>query len=613
MMEPSNGDDNNPLAFIDAAGNSETDAAATADDTDLLGGGADDMLYDLNNQNDSDVEDVEIEEELSEEDDGADDDLLDMTGWNLRRHRNDEPQSGSNNTGEDYQREEVAELTNNNNTTNNSRRGLFGGWGKAKSSNINSNGSSGNLSAASPSWSNTDSNSEYSRVAQDGIDEAALAYGEGGITGDDDLTDDIVDAELEEEQKMDNELRPGDHVFIWQGYGLNPRAYQRHAVVYSVTRKGQTQQELGDEQLSFNLDNVYSDYEDDVEVTVVSFYHFQRHHEAHGASQAAMAASGNSRGKRRGCKRELLHDFIGPDCMNKKKPLRKVRYGRTVKKGLLSQKAGVGTALKKDQQGLILARLQYLLDNQDHLPSHNALSANGECASLWCVTGKWCTLQGASILAVTSVGQAGGALLAGGILSNLTVLVPMPGLWGMAGWWWYVPATVAYPFLVPTLVGLGMCSLVPLEILRRNRKKWRVITDGLNHEFWLNTSDEIKELYFGSMAEAEREAEMRTFFGVKEGDTSADDTRYMPVGGAPGGIDDSDDEDEALAMQEMERNCQNMAADINVDLSGKPPPRGKNDKGKGWASFMGFSNKKNEMSDFQDSKYETERMNRSFA
>ena len=616
MMEPSNGDDTNPLAFIDAAGNnSDTGAAAN---TDLLG--VADDIHDLN-QNDSDVEDVDVDVETEEElsdDDGADGDLLDMAGWNLRRHRNDEAQSGSNNTGEDYQTDEAAEAVinspgeNNNNNNNSSRRGLFGGWGKAKSSNINSNGSS-NLSAGSPSWSNTDSNSEYSKVAQDGIDEAALAYGEGGITGDDDLTDEIVDAELEEEQKMDNELRPGDHVFIWQPYGINPRAYQRHAVVYSVTRKGQTQQELGDEQLSFNLDNVYNDYEDDVEVTVVSFYHFQRHHAAHGASQAAMAASGNSRGKRRGCKRELLHDFIGPDCMNKKKPLRKVRYGRTVKKGLLSQKAGVGTALKKDQPGLILARIQYLLDNQDHLPSHNALSANGECAAMWCVTGKWCTLQGASILAVTSVGQAGGALLAGGILSNLTVLVPMPGLWGMAGWWWYVPATVAYPFLVPTLVGLGMCSLVPLEILRRNRKKWRVITDGLNHEFWLNASDEIKETHFGTMAEAEREAELRTFFGVKEGDTSADDARYMPVGGAPDGIDDSDDEDEALAMQEMEKNCQNMAADINVDLSGKPPPRGKNDKGKGWASFMGFSNKKNEIADFQDTKYETERMNRSFA
>ena len=387
MMEPSNGDDTNPLALLDAAGSSDTGAATLTDDTDLLGGGADpDMeVYDLNN-NDSDVEEeVEIEEELSD-DDGADGDLLDMDGWNLR-NRKDEAKSGSN-TGEDYDTEEVVAINSSGgNNNNNSRRGLFGGWGRGKSNKNNSNGSSGNLAsgeaAGSPSWSNTEGNSEYSQVAQDGIDEAALAYGEGGITGDDDLTDEIVDAELEEEQKMDNELRPGDHIFIWQAYGINPRAYQRHAVVYSVTRKGQTQQELGDEQLSFNLNDVYNDYEDDVEVTVVSFYHFQRHHAAHGASQAAMAASGNSNGKRHGCRRELLHDFIGPDCMNRKKPLRKVRYGRTVKKGLLSQKAGVGTALKKDQPGLILARVQYLLDNQDHLPSHNALSANGECAAMW--------------------------------------------------------------------------------------------------------------------------------------------------------------------------------------------------------------------------------------
>jgi hypothetical protein len=392
MMEPSNGDDTNPLALLDAAGSSDTGAATLTDDTDLLGGGADpDMeVYDLNN-NDSDVEEeVEIEEELSD-DNGADGDLLDMDGWNLR-NRKDEAKSGSN-TGEDYDTEEVVAINSSGgNNNNNSRRGLFGGWGRGKSNKNNSNGSSGNLAsgdaAGSPSWSNTEGNSEYSQVAQDGIDEAALAYGEGGITGDDDLTDEIVDAELEEEQKMDNELRPGDHIFIWQAYGINPRAYQRHAVVYSVTRKGQTQQELGDEQLSFNLNDVYNDYEDDVEVTVVSFYHFQRHHAAHGASQAAMAASGNSRGKRHGCRRELLHDFIGPDCMNRKKPLRKVRYGRTVKKGLLSQKAGVGTALKKDQPGLILARVQYLLDNQDHLPSHNALSANGECAAMWCVTGE---------------------------------------------------------------------------------------------------------------------------------------------------------------------------------------------------------------------------------
>ena len=79
MMEPSNGDDTNPLALLDAAGSSNMGAATLIDDNDLLGGGADpDMeVYDLNN-NDSDVEEeVEIEEELSDDND-ADGDLLDM-------------------------------------------------------------------------------------------------------------------------------------------------------------------------------------------------------------------------------------------------------------------------------------------------------------------------------------------------------------------------------------------------------------------------------------------------------------------------------------------------------------------------------------------------------
>lgn len=356
MMKTSAGEDNNnPLAFIDAAGRS--DDGALSDSIDLLGGiesTAEMEVYDLNNRDSDAAEDEKEEDEnnLSDDDMNADGDLLDMEGWSLRRRRF-EAQNASED-GEGYNTEEVAAVSvQGNNNNNNSRRGLFSGWGRKNDK-------------TDPEHSDYNNSYDYSRVARDGIDEAALVYGEGGITGDDDVNDEVIDKELEEEQKMDNELRPGDHIFIWQSYGINPRAYQRHAVVYSVTRKGQTQdlQELADEQLSFNLNDVYSDFEDDIEVTVVSFYHFQRLHAAHGAAQAAMAASGNSRGRRRGCKRELLHDFIGPECMQKKKPLHKVKYGRKVKKGLLSQKAGVGTALKKDQPGLILARVQYLLDNQ---------------------------------------------------------------------------------------------------------------------------------------------------------------------------------------------------------------------------------------------------------
>lgn len=584
--------------------------------------------------------------------------LLDCEGWNLR-HKNDsdneEEDADIDSAVESYRLGGAEDLLSakNNGEQNTTRRGLFG-WGNRRSAsnptgsgckaadeegisissgrrnwaprNLKSDAAGEPVTAPLPSTgrglfrrhnqpsTNADVDATgppYNNLPQDGIDEAA-AYGEGGITGDDDLGE--IDMELDEEQKMDNHLRPGDHIFIWQTYGINPRAYQRHAVVVSVTESGeddpltqpQDSIQSHEEQLAFDLDTLYStDDVDGIDVTVVSFYHFRRHHQAHGAA-AAQAASSNKRGKRSGCKRELLQDFIGEDGIKKKKPIHKVRYGRKVKKGLLSQKAGVGTALKKDQVGLILARVDYVLEHPDHLPDHNALSANGECASLWCVTGRWCTLQGASILAITSVGQAGGALLAGGILSNLTVLVPMPGLWGMAGWWWYVPATVAYPFLVPMLVALGMASLVPLEILRRNRKKWRAITDGLNHEFWTNCPDAIKEEYFGQAATAEAEAETLAFFGVRENEAGADDAKYMPLGGTPGGMDDdSDEEDEALAYQRMEDSCQNLASEI--DLSGKPPAQ--EQKQGGWGSFVGSFRRGNRE---QEDLTETERFHTSF-
>jgi hypothetical protein len=138
------------------------------------------------------------------------------------------------------------------------------------------------------------------------------------------------------------------------------------------------------------------------------------------------------------------------------------------------------------------------------------------------------------------------------------------------------------------------------EILQRNRKRWKGITDGLNHEFWTITSKDVREEYFSMMAMAEREAEMRTFFGVSEGDVNAaDDLRYMPLGGSPGGPDGDDDgEDEeaealALAMQRMEKSCQDMVTDMGVDLSERPPPpRGRGGSANGgdwgaWGSFVG--------------------------
>eukprot|EP00957_Ditylum_brightwellii_P008191 619891-Ditylum_brightwellii.AAC.1 len=149
------------------------------------------------------------------------------------------------------------------------------------------------------------------------------------------------------------------------------------------------------------------------------------------------------------------------------------------------------------------------MSNPDILPEYNAMAANAEAASVWCRTGRFCTLQGASILEITAIGQAGSAAVAGGIVSQLWVLVPAPGIWGAYGWFWYVPATVAYPFLVPILVGFGLASLVPLQV-----------------------EDDFKTKHFGSTASSD-DSHMRSFFGMRNEQEQEDENRgmYMPVGG----------------------------------------------------------------------------------
>jgi hypothetical protein len=85
---------------------------------------------------------------------------------------------------------------------------------------------------------------------------------------------------------------------------------------------------------------------------------------------------------------------------------------------------------------------------------------------------------------------------------------------------------------------------------------------------------------------------MRSFFGVREGDASAaNNARYMPVGGAPGKPDVNNDEDKeakALPMQLIEKSSWEMAADININLSRKPPPLSRVGSSRGgvWGSFM---------------------------
>jgi len=432
------------------------------------------------------------------------------------------------------------------------------------------------------------------------------------------------DGEEEEEEEEDNDrLKPGDHIFVWNSVGV-PRAYQRHAIVLSVTPRESnepyTDYDLDDDELG-----AQPRPPPQYDVTVASFYHNKRPNPAQvgrwslpgsgrwranrAASRAAAAlAAAEHEEEERIAGESLLRadgeindsDDINtsttaattPPALNhnigvlggvvnndgesttvkvKKEDLEifaqnqkvhKVTYGSSRLRRLLGR-SGTVTLIKADDNEVVLARARYIMSNPDILPEYNAMAANAEAASVWCRTGRFCTLQGASILEITAIGQAGSAAVAGGIVSQLWVLVPAPGIWGAYGWFWYVPATVAYPFLVPILVGFGLASLVPLQVLRRYRQRWKTISDGMNTGFWLQVEDDFKTKHFGSTASSD-DSHMRSFFGMRNEQEQEDENRgmYMPVGG-PGDDDDELDESEEHIMQ---RHNQNMA--INYDADG---------------------------------------------
>jgi len=144
------------------------------------------------------------------------------------------------------------------------------------------------------------------------------------------------------------------------------------------------------------------------------------------------------------------------------------------------------------------------------------------------------------------VGQAGGAVAGGLVASNVFLWAPVPGMWGYI---WYVPATVAFPIITPVLIGFGLCSLLPLEVLRRYRNKWAEISQKINTDFWMKADDDVRD-YFGSTLSAD-ETWMKSFFGQNFDKEELEKSNYTPLDVSGDNIEDEDDEDEDEMMKRM--------------------------------------------------------------
>lgn len=92
----------------------------------------------------------------------------------------------------------------------------------------------------------------------------------------------------------------------------------------------------------------------------------------------------------------------------------------------MTWRPGTCSAARPSPMHTILARVQFLHDCRHLIPDYHILACNCETVAVWCVTGKWETLQGSGIFNVSKIG----ALAAAGV-----VAVPV-GLaaGGLAAW-----------------------------------------------------------------------------------------------------------------------------------------------------------------------------------
>ena len=129
---------------------------------------------------------------------------------------------------------------------------------------------------------------------------------------------------------------------------------------------------------------------------------------------------------------------------------------------------------KSDPYEIVLARTQYILDQQElpeseqTLPPFHILYSNSECLAVWCKTGKFSTIQAAVFLHSTAVGNAKSTfLMTGAVAATQPWLIPVVGIYGA--------------------VAIGM----PYLMLKKCKEKWKESELQMTDGFWATADAKI--------------------------------------------------------------------------------------------------------------------------
>lgn len=269
---------------------------------------------------------------------------------------------------------------------------------------------------------------------------------------DDDTVTVGTTSELNEPQSTSDEprseqLHVGDHVYKWCSFAGIPGMFQHHGIVLEINEND--------------------------DLTIADFHNMIRHADDQPKVLLVRWPRGNLQ----------VRGHQSP------KDWKKVQYDASWLKRSL-WRSGTCTAVKADPTGLVMARVQFLMDHTDKLPNYHFLKANCECLAVWCKTGAWATLQASSFLHVTAAGQAKSATTLALFASSQTVTVPSAGMWGWLGFTTKVSLLATQPWIVPALVSYGILTVGgPVWMLARAKSFWNTTTKRLNEEFWESAID----------------------------------------------------------------------------------------------------------------------------
>jgi len=154
------------------------------------------------------------------------------------------------------------------------------------------------------------------------------------------------------------------------------------------------------------------------------------------------------------------------------------------------RRSGTVTKAKSDPVGLVLARVNFIMQHTEMLPDYHVLHANCECVAFWCKTGSWATLQASSFLELTAAGQvkSTATIAATAASSTATVTVPAAGIWG--SWFGFTSTSTVswlslHPMAIPGLACYAAVTVgVPAVMYATAHKKWTETTQRLNDAFW---------------------------------------------------------------------------------------------------------------------------------